>query len=136
MMKHLLTIGAAALLIATARANSAACAAKCTEQGHCCQGSTSACQKPSCAQGCLAAAKAASEAACNAICTASIAGNGSHCTYAVPGAGITFNMCGVCQAEPAPAWWPKAATPPNGQRLAMGDKIIFMPPCLFCMENP
>ena len=48
-----------ALLIALLGASAAAafptddapCEAKCIVAGHCCQGSTSACQKPSCAQG-------------------------------------------------------------------------------------
>ena len=110
---------AAALLLAQGAARAAAdpgCAAKCTTAGHCCQGANSACQKPSCAMGCLAAAAASSEAACNATCMA--AGGktpgSSGCTYAVPHSNVSFQMCGTCRAEPAPAWWPPSATPPNG----------------------
>ena len=94
------------------------CSAKCTAQGHCCAGMTSACQKPSCAQACTAATQLKSEAACNATCTASVAGGAkgsNHCVYPVPKTNLTFNMCGSCQAEPAPSWWPKSVTPPNGQ---------------------
>ena len=52
----------------------ATCEAECSVAGHCCQGSGSACQKPSCAMGCLAAQQLASEAACNATCTAAMGG--------------------------------------------------------------
>ena len=43
------------------------CEDKCTIAGHCCQGPNSACQKPSCAMGCIAAITAKqTEAQCNA----------------------------------------------------------------------
>ena len=87
---------------------------------------TSGCQKPSCAQGCAAATALSSEAACNASCVAAAGKNpgSSGCQYTVPGhPSITFQMCGSCQAVPAPSWWPAAAKPKTD-----GEHPGFWPP--------
>ena len=151
------------LLMATVgSADEPACEAKCATAGHCCVGATSACQRPSCAMGCLAgAALSLNEAQCNASCTAAAkdtqrwappspsssssssgwalaAGSGSlnlaQCSYAVPGTNITFAMCGNCPAVRAPAWWPAAATPPAGQRPGFWPPGYSLPLCSSCDE--
>lgn len=143
-----------------------ACQIKCAKAGHCCQGSGSSCQKPSCAMGCLAAQQLASEKACNATCTAAakdsqrwlrrsrprfihdLSSNGnyntiwrlapglelnaSQCEYTVPHTNLTFEMCGVCRAEPAPAWWPAAAKPPDGQSPGYWPPGYSLPACNSC----
>ena len=47
-----------------------ACAQRCLDAGHCCLGQISACQKPSCAMGCIIAGRAQSVAECKASCAA------------------------------------------------------------------
>ncbi len=56
------------------------CSQRCLEAGHCCQGDTSGCGKPSCAMGCIIAGRTASNAACKASCAAAAS---SGCTYSV-----------------------------------------------------
>jgi hypothetical protein len=148
------------LLATVASADDPACEAKCATAGHCCVGTTSACQRPSCAMGCLAgAALRLNEAQCNASCTAAAkdtqrwappspsssssgwalaSGSGplnlAQCSYAVPGTNITFAMCGNCPAVRAPAWWPAAATPPAGQRPGFWPPGYSLPLCSSCDE--
>ena len=87
------------------------CEDRCATAGHCCVGTLSACQRPSCAMGCIAGANTVSEAACNATCDAA---GPSGCEYTLPGTDITFQQCGVCPYLPAPAWWPASVTPAAG----------------------
>jgi hypothetical protein len=80
------------------------CDKRCLEAGHCCQGDTSGCGKPSCAMGCIIAGRTPSTAACKASCAAAAA---SQCTFEVVSpAGPyhlpqdrlqneSFQMCGV-----------------------------------------
>jgi hypothetical protein len=95
---------------------------------------TSACQKPSCAMGCAAAAQSASEAACNATCVKAGGdkpGAGG-CTYKVPSTNLTFQMCGSCRALPAPAWWPAAAKPASGQHPGFWPPGYSLGDCSSC----
>ena len=56
------------------------CDQRCLAAGHCCQGDTSGCNKPSCAMGCILAGRTASAAACKASCADAAKGA---CTYEV-----------------------------------------------------
>ena len=56
------------------------CSQRCLDAGHCCQGDTSGCGKPSCAMGCIIAGRTASNAECKASCAAAAKGG---CTYSV-----------------------------------------------------
>ena len=58
------------------------CQARCLDAGHCCLGQISACQKPSCAMGCIIAGRAQSVAECKASCAAA-ANASSGCTFNV-----------------------------------------------------
>jgi hypothetical protein len=111
------------------------CEASCAIAGHCCVGALSACQKPSCAMGCLAGALSApSEAACNATCTAAAGAKpgSSGCTYALPHTNLTFQMCGVCPAVPAPSWWPASITPSAGEPPGWWPPGYSLPDCNSC----
>jgi len=118
------------------------CENKCATAGHCCQGSTSACQKPSCAMGCQAVVSAKlSEAACNASCVSAAKQyeaspfrnlTSGGCAYRVPHSNLTWQMCGVCRAQPAPAWWPAAAKPLNGQHPGFWPPGYSLPDCSSC----
>ena len=137
-------LAVAALLLASLTSTVAApsrCDDECVVAGHCCEGTvdvrgtiTSACQKPSCAMGCAAAAVVATEVACNATCVTaggSKPGSGG-CTYKVPKSNLTFEMCGTCRALPAPTWWPSAARPPNGEHPGFWPPGYSIGDCSSC----
>eukprot|EP00966_Prymnesium_polylepis_P218813 5063771-Prymnesium_polylepis.1 len=120
-------------LLATARADEPGCEAKCSTSGHCCVGANSACQRPSCAMGCLAGADAPSEAACNATCV-SAGGKtpgSSGCSYRL-NTNVTFEMCGTCPVEPAPSWWPASIRPPAGEPPSWWPPGYSLPHCSSC----
>ena len=66
------------------------CEQRCTAAGHCCVGTTSGYQHPSCAQGCIVATGTKTRAACNAVCAAA----DGKCTW-------TFNSSQVCARRAA-----------------------------------
>lgn len=66
------------------------CEQRCTAAGHCCTGSTSGYQHPSCAQGCTVARGTASVAACKAVCAAA----DDKCSWAFNG--TQMSNCGSC----------------------------------------
>lgn len=112
----------------------AALRCRCAAAGHCCDGMVSACQKPSCAHGCLMGPILGSETACNASCDAA---GGKHpgasgCSYQVPHSNLTLEMCGSCRAEPAPSWWPATTKPPNGQFPGWWPPGYSLPSCSSC----
>ena len=126
--------------ISSAATTADTCAAKCKEHGHCCEGTLSSCQKPSCEMGCVLGEQIkaiTSEALCNASCAAAK----DKCDYTPPGqTNITFEMCGSCPARwqpPASAdspWWPPGYALPGcgscddqAHECELGCHIAFNP---------
>ena len=66
------------------------CEQRCAAAGHCCVGTTSAYQHPSCAQGCLAAEATKTLQACEAICAAA----DNKCSWALNA--TQMSNCGSC----------------------------------------
>eukprot|EP00041_Stephanoeca_diplocostata_P033199 m.1091562 g.1091562 ORF g.1091562 m.1091562 type:complete len:431 (-) comp24290_c0_seq3:2614-3906(-) len=85
------------------------CEQKCVSAGHCCTGTTSGCQKPSCAMGCLMAEATESEASCNATCVKAC----NQCSYKL--GNITLYMCGDCAARWLDPTTMKPVIVPEGQ---------------------
>eukprot|EP00039_Didymoeca_costata_P005967 m.86252 g.86252 ORF g.86252 m.86252 type:complete len:759 (+) comp13049_c1_seq1:108-2384(+) len=68
------------------------CQQRCIDAGHCCQGSISSCQKPSCAMGCILAGRTKGVAECKAQC-ANIE-NSKQCSYSVVSPASPFHNPG------------------------------------------
>jgi hypothetical protein len=78
-----------------------ACDRSCFDAGHLSVGAISCCNQPSCAMGCIFAARFPSEAACSAQCAA--ARNASSCSYTPPGMSWAMDMCEACPPSGCPA---------------------------------
>jgi hypothetical protein len=66
------------------------CEQKCAAAGHCCVGTTSGDQHPSCAQGCIVANNTKTVAACEAACDAA----DGKCSWKI--GSIDMQNCGSC----------------------------------------
>ena len=70
------------------------CASQCKAAGHCCEGTTSSYQHPSCSMGCSLGSASSSVAECTASCRA---GDGK-CRF--NHSGVSYNNCGSCTKVP------------------------------------
>jgi hypothetical protein len=79
-------------------ASANACDKSCFDAGFLSVGAISCCGAPSCAMGCIWAARTASEAACAAQCA-----NATGCSYTAPNTSWAVDMCEACPPSGCPA---------------------------------
>ena len=81
------------------------------------------------------------ERQCNATCEAAASHfaapwNGTNpvggCSYTPNGTNTSWEMCSVCGALPAPAWWPTSIKPPNGEQPAWWPIGYSLAECSSC----
>ena len=114
------------------RVHGETCAEKCAVNGHCCIGTTSADQRPSCAMGCLIALKKPTLESCNKTCTAAQ----EKCTFKVD-SNLTLNMCYSCPErwQPPgtghPGYWPPGFQLPS---CSSGDPLECFLGCQFAFN--
>jgi len=106
------------------------CEDKCKEAGHCCTGTVSSFNKPSCAMGCILGNLTESEVQCNTTCA-----KFKNCTENF--LNITFSTCETCPERwlppgHAPGWWPPGYQLPScnsadDNECQLGCHIMFNP---------
>jgi hypothetical protein len=126
-----------------------ACDKACFDQGYLSFGAISCCSQPSCAMGCLWAARTSDESSCNAQCVNA----SSKCSYTAPGTTLNVDMCEGCPPSGCPAkdecqagcaaffgstspfGW-KAILPPMPAGGSHSIKVACTSGCLAAAEDP